>query len=71
MPPDPSTNHHIATEKHHHDTGLWLLEHQTYMAWKESQNSFMWIYGMGGHKSYRNKAEANITVAGAGKTILL
>jgi hypothetical protein len=51
MPPDPSTNHHIAAQKHLHDTGLWLLEHKTYMAWKEKPNSFMWIHGIGGQRS--------------------
>ena len=46
MPSDPSTNQKNAIEKHHLDTGLWLLEHSMYKDWKQKPNSFMWIHGI-------------------------
>lgn len=53
-PPDPSTNFNIARELRHQRSGQWLLDSDTYSAWKAEPNSFLWLNG----------------IAGCGKTIL-
>lgn len=53
-PPDPSTNFNKARKQHHQGTGQWLLDNDTYCAWKTEPNSFLWLNG----------------VPGCGKTIL-
>lgn len=46
--PDPSTNLHAATAKHHADTGSWLLEHQAFLEWQAGERNFLWLYGTPG-----------------------
>ena len=45
-PPDPSPNHNNARDKHHGNTGQWLLEDERYVTWKQQANSFLWINGI-------------------------
>jgi hypothetical protein len=45
--PDPSTNFNTALEKHHVETGLWLLSSQHFEEWKTSTPSLMWLHGNG------------------------
>lgn len=45
-PPNPSTNHNNARDKHHENTGQWLLGDERYVTWKQQANSFMWINGI-------------------------
>jgi hypothetical protein len=53
-PPDPFSNHDAAVDKRRRDTGQWLLESAQLVEWRESEDSFLWLYGF----------------AGCGKTIL-
>ena len=72
VPSDPSTNHRNSFTKHQAGTGLWLLDHSMYKEWKKKDNSFMWIHGIcEAIISTRIHVGSHITVAGAGKTILL
>ena len=43
-PPDPSTNHNIATDIHHGGTAQWFFERSMFGQWK-STGSLLWIYG--------------------------
>jgi len=43
-PPNPSTNHNIAYDIHHHGTAQWFFASNTYNEWK-STGSFLWIRG--------------------------
>ena len=52
--PDPSTNYHKAQKVRQADTGLWLLHHPRFLAWKTSAASRLWLHG----------------IPGSGKTIL-
>lgn len=52
--PDPSTNYHKAQKVRQADTGLWLLHHARFLAWKTSAASRLWLHG----------------IPGSGKTIL-
>ncbi|KIX03048.1 uncharacterized protein Z518_06598 [Rhinocladiella mackenziei CBS 650.93] len=42
---DPSTNYHAALQKRHPETGLWLLNGQDFLDWKNSTSSLMWLNG--------------------------
>ncbi|KAE9378647.1 hypothetical protein N431DRAFT_396440 [Stipitochalara longipes BDJ] len=53
-PPDPFSNYNAAVDKRRRDTGQWLLDSAQYAAWRESEDSFLWLHGF----------------AGCGKTIL-
>ena len=46
--PDPSSNYNSAREKHHSDTGLWLLDSQPYLKWKNQPASLLWLHGKAG-----------------------
>ena len=46
--PDPSSNYNFAREKHHPDTGLWLLDSLTYLQWKKQPASLLWLHGKAG-----------------------
>ncbi|KAL3488651.1 hypothetical protein BJX62DRAFT_253118 [Aspergillus germanicus] len=48
MAPDATSDHHIACEKHHTDTGLWFVEGQEFKDWLMKRNSFLWINGFAG-----------------------
>jgi hypothetical protein len=52
--PDPSTNYHKAQKVRQAETGLWLLHHARFLAWKSSAASRLWLHG----------------IPGSGKTIL-
>ena len=47
-PPDPSINFNKAREQRHQGTGQWLLDSDTYCAWKNEPNSFLWLNGIPG-----------------------
>lgn len=46
--PDPSTNLNTARELHQPGTGQWLLDSDTYKAWKTVPASFLWLHGIPG-----------------------
>ena len=46
--PDPSSNYNSAREKHHPDTGLWLLDSRPYLEWKDQPASLLWLHGKAG-----------------------
>jgi hypothetical protein len=43
-PPDPSTNHNIASKAHHNGTAEWFFQGSIFSQWK-STGSFLWIHG--------------------------
>jgi hypothetical protein len=45
-PPDPSTNHNIASKAHHHGTAQWFFQGSIFDEWK-STNNILWIHGKG------------------------
>nr|OQO23823.1 hypothetical protein B0A51_08145 [Rachicladosporium sp. CCFEE 5018] len=51
---DPWTSHDRARQQHEPQTGVWLLQHSQYLAWKSGPSRLLWVYGK----------------AGCGKTIL-
>ncbi|KAN0118744.1 hypothetical protein V8E52_004855 [Russula decolorans] len=46
-PPDPSTNHNIASKAHHNGTAEWFFRTSKLSRWK-STGSFLWIHGKPG-----------------------
>ncbi|KAH9164668.1 hypothetical protein EDB89DRAFT_400371 [Lactarius sanguifluus] len=46
-PPDPSTNHEIASEAHHRGTTIWFFKGRMFAAWKAS-GSLLWVHGKPG-----------------------
>ena len=46
--PDPSSNYNSAREKHHPDTGQWLLDDPSYLEWKHSSAPLLWLHGKAG-----------------------
>lgn len=46
--PDPSSNYNSAREKHHSDTGQWLLDNPSYLEWKYRSASLLWLHGKAG-----------------------
>jgi hypothetical protein len=46
--PDPSTNYQKALKLRQTDTGLWLLESDTYTRWKSAATTPLWLYGIPG-----------------------
>lgn len=47
-PPNPSTNHNAAKEKHLEGTGQWFLESNEFLTWIASPNSALWLHGIPG-----------------------
>lgn len=47
-PPDPSTNHNIATSLRHPKTGRWFLDSNKYRDWKAKLNDCLWLHGIPG-----------------------
>jgi hypothetical protein len=45
---NPSSNHLAASEKHEPTTGTWFLECAEFLAWQNTPNSFLWLYGIPG-----------------------
>jgi hypothetical protein len=43
-PPDPSTNHNIASGTHQKKTATWFFEGSIFQEWK-STGSLLWIHG--------------------------
>lgn len=50
-PPDPSTNHNIASGAHHEGTATWLFQDSIFNQWK-STPSLLWIHGKCTHLSH-------------------
>ena len=46
--PDPSSNYNSAREKHHSDTGQWLLDNPSYLEWKYRSAYLLWLHGKAG-----------------------
>ncbi|KZP31893.1 ankyrin, partial [Athelia psychrophila] len=46
--PDSSSNYHAAREEHHADTGTWFIEGESFVKWKETPDSALWVYGTPG-----------------------
>ncbi|KAL6714577.1 hypothetical protein ACLMJK_008002 [Lecanora helva] len=46
--PDPSSNFESAREKRSQGTGIWLLENPTFLRWKSSPCSLLWLSGKPG-----------------------
>ncbi|KAF1999768.1 hypothetical protein P154DRAFT_523078 [Amniculicola lignicola CBS 123094] len=46
--PDPSTNYQKALKLRQADTGLWLLESDSYNRWKKASTTPLWLYGIPG-----------------------
>lgn len=46
--PDPSPNHHRASEQRREGTGIWFENRQEFIEWKNSPKSFLWLYGKPG-----------------------
>jgi hypothetical protein len=46
--PDPSTNYNKACKQRQADTGLWLLESESFKRWKTDPESWLWLYGIPG-----------------------
>jgi hypothetical protein len=45
-PPDPSTNHNIASSAHHEGTATWFFNGSTYKEWKSvGSESLLWVHG--------------------------
>lgn len=51
---NPSTNHRAARSKYEPNTGVWLLESESFISWTASSKNSLWLHG----------------IPGAGKTIL-
>jgi len=49
-PPDPSTNHNHNLQNRHEQTGLWLLQHEDFEEWKETDYGVYWMFGLGAHQ---------------------
>ena len=46
LPPDPSTNHNIASNAHHKGTATWFFEGSMYKEWKSTASeSLLWVHG--------------------------
>ena len=46
--PNPSSNLIAAQTKRHKDTGVWLLNHPTFLSWKSADHSLLWLHGKPG-----------------------
>ena len=46
--PDPSLNHYTALRDRCADTGVWLLKEKTFIEWKLTSGSFLWLHGIPG-----------------------
>ena len=45
-PPDPSTNHNIASNAHHEGTATWFFRGSIYQGWKSTTSEpLLWVYG--------------------------
>src|SRR5260370_8640851 len=72
-PPDPSTNHNIASSAHHEGTATWFFNGNTYKEWKSvGSESLLWIHGKRVPLSHSSARHHLITlfIAGSGKSIL-
>lgn len=47
-PPNPSTNHNAAKDRHLEGTGQWFLESGEFATWSTSPSSTLWIHGIPG-----------------------
>ncbi|PLN82631.1 hypothetical protein BDW42DRAFT_184666 [Aspergillus taichungensis] len=46
--PDATINHNSARMKRHSKTGLWFINGNTFTAWLNKPNSFIWLHGFAG-----------------------
>ena len=69
--PDPSSNHHIARQKHQQGTGKWLVEGNQFERWKTLSGSILWLHGIGMLLCVlTDDITDNSLLAGCGKSIL-
>ncbi|OWT42403.1 nacht and ankyrin domain protein [Pochonia chlamydosporia 170] len=47
-PPDPSTNYNNAMRQRQEGSGLWFLQTDAFVEWKQRRNSFLWLHGIPG-----------------------
>ena len=72
-PPDPWKNHSIMHETRHAESGMWLVQGNTYAKWKSSgPSSLLWINGKRQYFAIICYLELTVTVsaAGAGKSFV-
>jgi hypothetical protein len=61
-PPDPSTNHNIASSAHHEGTATWFFNGSTYNEWKSvGSESLLWVHGKRAPLSYSATRHGLIT----------
>lgn len=61
--PDPSTNHHLARQLHHADSGEWFVNSQSFQEWSSSDASLFWVHGKRMHSFGRSTADCMLTRA--------
>ena len=44
-PPDPSINYNTALNAHHEGSAEWFIHGDTYLKWRMSTGSLLWIHG--------------------------
>jgi hypothetical protein len=44
-PPDPSINYNTAWNAHHEGSAEWFIHGYTYLKWRMSTGSLLWIHG--------------------------
>lgn len=47
-PPDPSTNYNKALQQRQEGSGLWFLQTDAFVSWKNRRNSILWLHGIPG-----------------------
>ncbi|KZV67568.1 ankyrin [Peniophora sp. CONT] len=47
-PPDPSENHYRILGSRYLGSGAWMMNDPIYLAWKDSEASFLWLHGKPG-----------------------
>jgi hypothetical protein len=61
-PPDPSTNHNIASNAHHEGTATWFFQGTIYHDWKSTTSEpLLWVYGKRAPLSHSSLTRALLT----------
>ena len=47
-PPDPSMNYNKALQQRQEGSGLWFLQTDAFVSWKNRRNSILWLHGIPG-----------------------